>query len=281
MSSTENPLFRFGIIADPQYAALAPDLAMDRYYANSLAKVSEAIAEFNKADLAFVVTLGDIIDGNWESFDAILPLYDKLRHERHFLLGNHDFAVAKDHLASVFDRVGMREPYYDFAVGGTRFVMLDGNEVSVFAPPENDPRRALADERLKALRARGAINANPWNASLGDVQFLWLRAVLKRAQAAGEPVIVMCHYPVYPENDHNMWDAERIVSLLAEHDNAVAYFCGHNHVGNYGLNGGCHFVNFKGMVDTETENTFAIVEVFADRLEIRGFGREESRTLAF
>jgi hypothetical protein len=33
------------------------------------------------------------------------------------------------------------------------------------------------------------------------------------------------------------------------------------------------------MVDTESENTFAIVDVHADRLEIRGFGREESRTL--
>jgi hypothetical protein len=34
------------------------------------------------------------------------------------------------------------------------------------------------------------------------------------------------------------------------------------------------------MVDTETEHTFAIVDVHADRIEIRGFGREESRVLA-
>jgi hypothetical protein len=33
------------------------------------------------------------------------------------------------------------------------------------------------------------------------------------------------------------------------------------------------------MVDTETENTFAIVEIWADRMEVRGFGREDSRTL--
>lgn len=273
------PLFRFGVVADPQYADLPPNSGFNRYYAESLAKLSEAITEFNAADLAFVVTLGDIIDGIWESFDAILPLYEKLRHPRYFLLGNHDFAVAPDRLASVFARVGMRDPYYDFAVADHRFVMLDGNEVSLFASPENDPRRALAEKRLEALRSEGAINAHPWNASLGDVQFLWLRAVLKKARAAGERVIVMGHYPVYPPNEHNMWDAQRIVDLLVEHDNAVAYFCGHNHAGNFGTKGNTHFVNFKGMVDTPDQNTFAIVGVYPDRLEIEGFGREESRIL--
>ena len=43
MSSSASPLFRFGVIADPQYAAIAPHVAMDRYYANSLAKVAAAI----------------------------------------------------------------------------------------------------------------------------------------------------------------------------------------------------------------------------------------------
>ena len=49
--------------------------------------------------------------------------------------------------------------------------------------------------------------------------------------------------------------------------------------GNFGQIDGRCFVNFKGMVDTESDNTFAVVDVFADRLEIRGFGREASRTL--
>jgi predicted phosphodiesterase len=78
-----------------------------------------------------------------------------------------------------------------------------------------------------------------------------------------------------------MWDRERIVALLSAQENVVAYLNGHNHVGNYGKVGGCHFVNFKGVVDTESENTFAVVDVHADRLEIRGFGREDSRTLAY
>lgn len=72
-------------------------------------------------------------------------------------------------------------------------------------------------------------------------------------------------------------DAPRILELLGSHPSVVAWFNGHNHEGNYGLLGNTHFVNFKGMVDTPDQNTFAIADVFADRIVIRGFGREENR----
>jgi hypothetical protein len=34
------------------------------------------------------------------------------------------------------------------------------------------------------------------------------------------------------------------------------------------------------MVDTQSQNTFATVALFDDRIEITGHGREESRSLA-
>jgi hypothetical protein len=33
------------------------------------------------------------------------------------------------------------------------------------------------------------------------------------------------------------------------------------------------------MVDTPSETAYSVVEVYVDRIEIRGFGREENRTL--
>ncbi|RWX07963.1 phosphatase [Rhizobium hidalgonense] len=281
MSPSALPLFRFGIIADPQYAAIPPHAAMDRYYANSLAKLAEAIAVFNDWELSFVMTLGDVIDRSFASFDDILPVYGKLRHEALFLLGNHDFSVSSGHLSEVATRLGMPSPYYSFSRHGWRFIVLDGNEVSTFAPPEGHPHRALAAEMLAALQAKGAANAHRWNAALSDAQFAWLGDEIANAAAAGEKVIVMNHYPVHPPGQHGMWDSERIVALLAAQPHVVAYLNGHDHAGNYGKAGACHFVNFKGVVDTEKENAFAIVEVYADRLEIRGFGREESRRLDF
>lgn len=273
--------FRFGVVADPQYAPVVPNLQSQRYYGNSLWKLSEAVAEFNKHDdLAFVVTLGDIIDRHWESFSHILPVYDDLRHPTRFVLGNHDFDIADDWLGSVVRTAGMPAAWYDFAHGGVRFVVLDGNDVSTFAPPEGDPRRALAEERLAALQARGAENAQSWNGSLSDAQVAWLTERMDAARDAGERVIVLCHYPVYPANKHNLWDSERLVELLTAYPNFVAWFNGHNHAGNYGVTNGKHFLNFKGMVDTPESTAFSIVTVHPDRIEIEGFGREESRVLS-
>lgn len=280
MTEKSTPLFSFGIVADPQYADVDPRPDMGRYYRESPAKLAAAIDVFNAEDLAFVVTLGDIIDRDFASFDVILSAYDRLRHPSVMLPGNHDFSVAPEHLGAIHARLGMSAPWHDFAIGKVRFVVLDGNQVSLFAPPPGDVRRVLAEERLKRLTDAGAINAQDWNASLGDAQFEWLRSVLQKADATGEKVVVFCHYPVFPENAHNMWDAQRILELLGAHPSAVAWFNGHNHEGNYGVLGKTHFVNFKGMVDTPDRNTFAIADVFADRIAIRGFGREEDRVLA-
>jgi len=273
------PLFQFGVVADPQYAPFPPAPGGTRYYANSLWKIDAAINALNQEDLEFVVTLGDIIDRNWESFGDILPIYDKLKHPGFFVLGNHDYAVAGDYLQSVVRNMGMQKAYYDFTGGGHRFLVIDGNDVSTFAPPADDPRRALAEERLAKLTEAGAPNAQSWNGSLSDEQFGWMEDKIAEAKSAGEKVIILGHYPVYPENEHNMWDSERIVELITSSDNVVAYFNGHNHMGNYGAIGNKHFVNFKGMVETADTTAYATVAVFDDKIEIKGVDREESRTL--
>jgi 3',5'-cyclic AMP phosphodiesterase CpdA len=130
------------------------------------------------------------------------------------------------------------------------------------------------------LTEAGAANAQMWNAGMSATQVAWLGERLRQAEAAGERAIVFGHYPLHPASDHNLWGAEEISALIAASPAAIGYFCGHNHAGNYGLLNGTHFVNIKGMVDTFDENAFAIVAVHADRIEITGFGREESRVLA-
>lgn len=276
-----NPLLRFGVIADPQYAPITPNTQLDRHYANSLAKLQQALSHFDGLDLSFVVTLGDLIDRDFDNFDRILPVYEGSRHECLFLPGNHDFAVAPERLGEVHARLGMPAPYHDFVRHGWRFILLDGNEISLFSPPPGDARRTEAADRLARLEQAGAVNAKPWNAGMSQTQIGWLGERLLLAEQAGEKVVVMGHYPLYPQTDHNLWDGEQVAALLSASPVVAAYLCGHNHVGNYGFLGACHFVNFKGMVDGETESAFAVVELHDDRIEIIGFGREESRSLAF
>jgi hypothetical protein len=274
-----NPPLRFGVVADPQYAPAPP--AMNRYYANSLWKLAEAVDAFNAdADLHFVVTLGDIIDRHWESFGHILPIYDRLRHPNLFVLGNHDFEVAPDFLASVPRVLGLERRFFDFAAGGIRFIVVDGNDLSLFAHPTGSPNSRIAAETLRAMKERGEVNAKEWNGGLGEAQYAWLEATMNRAEVAGERIIVLGHYPVYPKTTHSMWGAERFVELVCARPSFLAYFDGHDHAGNYGTVAGKHFVNFKGMVETATDTAYAIVTVRPDRIEIEGFGTEPSRNLA-
>ncbi|WP_172295928.1 metallophosphoesterase [Pseudoruegeria sp. HB172150] len=272
------PLFRFGVVADPQYAPVPP--RNTRFYSNSLWKLSDAIADFNTQEIEFVVTLGDIIDRHWESFGHILPLYDKLAVPNFFILGNHDFSVASDYLGSVLRATGLERAYYAFPGGGHRFLVLDGNEISLFANPKDSENYALAEERLAKLNEAGAANAQTWNGGISDAQFGWLESELKDAQSAGERVIVMGHYPVYPANEHNLWDDARLVDLFTSHDNFALYMNGHNHAGNYGQIGSQHFVNFRGMVETADTTAYSTLEVYDDRIEMLGKGVEVTRTLS-
>ncbi|MFN7024687.1 MAG: metallophosphoesterase [Pseudorhizobium sp.] len=275
------PLIRFGVIADPQYAPLPPNLQLNRYFAHSLDKLDEAIAAFNMHELSFVVTLGDLVDRSFENFDAVLARYAPLRHENILLPGNHDFLVSPDQLAQVHAKLSMPAPYHDFSRGGLRFVVIDGNEESLFATAEGAPAHQRAHARLKALEASGAANAQTWNGGISQKQMAWLADILSNGAAAGEKVVVFGHYPLYPPNDHNLWDWQQLVELFERSGNVLAYLNGHNHAGNLGRHGSTWYVNLKGMVDTQRENTFAIAEIFADRLVITGFGREESRILPF
>ena len=147
---SDSPLIRFGVIADPQYAPLPPNPALNRHFEKSLGKLDEAIGVFNAHDLAFVVTLGDLVDRGYENFDAVLARYERLTHESILLPGNHDFLVAPEQLPEVHRRLSMPAPYHHFSRNGLRFVVIDGSEESLFAAPEGDPRRARAETRLAA-----------------------------------------------------------------------------------------------------------------------------------
>jgi predicted phosphodiesterase len=275
---TGKPIFRFGVVADPQYAPIAP--SGTRYFSNTLWKLSEAVKVFNREDLAFVVTLGDIIDREWGSYFHLLPLYKALAHPNFFVLGNHDFYVAGDYLNSVLQTLGLQRAYYDFVGGGHRFIVVDGNEISLFANAKGTENYAAANKRISAMKAAGARNAHDVNGGISDVQFAWLQQVMDKAKAARERVIVMGHYPIYPVHDLNLWDDARLVDLLTSYDNFLLYINGHNHAGNFGAIGRKYFVNLKGMVETPATTAFSIVEVYDDRIDIRAFGVETPRTLS-
>lgn len=273
------PQLRLGLIADPQYADLPPNLNANRYYAKSLEKLRAAVDAFNGEALDAVLLLGDLIDRDFKNFAPALRVLEDLRHPLIALPGNHDFAVADAQKSVVRDALAMPAPYYDLVINGIRLVISDGCEVSTFAHAASDPAREVAVRQLGALKAAGAANAEHWNAGMSRSQIDWLASRLKLAQAEGQRALVFGHYPLHPMTDHALWNAEEVAKVIADAPAAVAYINGHHHRGGYDMLGGTHFITLKGMVDGETDTAYSILTLEADRLALTGFGREETRVL--
>ena len=271
----KKPEVSFGVIADPQYADANTNGS--RFYRNSIVKLPDAITELNKHALDFTVTLGDVIDRDFKNFDTMLAIYKKAKAPQTFVLGNHDFEVADEDKVNVVSKLGMENGYYTKTIGDWKFIYLDGNDVSTYRYPKDSEQTKSAKEKLSSLKKP---SAQSWNGSIGDEQLAWLKEQLGAAKKSNKRVIIFNHFPVFPVNNgHNLWNDDVIVELIAANKNVVAYMNGHNHQGNYGVHQGCHFINFKGMVEGESTTAFAIVKCFQDRIEIDGFGTEPDRDL--
>ncbi len=278
---TDQPQFSFGVIADVQYCDCEPATAMNRYFRRSTDKLKEALATLAQHDLRFILDLGDLIDRDFDSFDTVLSIYKEAKVPVHRTLGNHDYTVNVTRVEEVTDKLSMSTTgYYVVDYDDWKLVVLNGTEVSLFATRAGTPGRTQAEAELERLNQQNAPQAKEWNAGISTTQLNWLNQQLSEAQDAGQTVIVTGHYPLYPTGPLNLWNDRAVTEVLARYSNVVAYFNGHHHDGNYGQQNHVHYLNFKGMVDTPEENTFAVVHVHPDRLEVEGFGREETRTLA-
>ncbi|MBK0123811.1 metallophosphoesterase [Pantoea sp. S61] len=268
-------VLRFGVIADPQYADVEADIANNLYYRHALDKLPQAIEALNQQSLDFVVTLGDLVDRNWASYAAILPLYDQLVHPHAVVLGNHDAQTLAQHLNN---RAALPKSYYAFRLAGWRFIVYDGNDVSLYCNAQNGDDYYQAENLLAELKAQRQPQAQPWNGAVGQQQLNWIEQQLIEAQQRGEKVGVFGHYPLAPHTSHILMNASVLVDLLYSY-NIQFCFSGHDHRGNAAYIGQTGFYTMKGMLDGPSEVPFAVVEVDDNGVRIHGFGGEISRGL--
>lgn len=275
----EKPLFSFGVISDVQYADV--DQAGERDYRGTLAILEKTVEELNQHELAFTVSLGDLIDRDVESFTKPLDILAQSKAKIHHVFGNHDFTVADKHKKEVPNLLGNPKGYHAFTHGKVVFVVLNGMDNSLDAHPEGSAGFKKAEDTLAELERLGASNAKPWNGGLGKKQINWLGKTLIKAKKEEKRVVVFCHYPLLPENGLHLWNNLEALSLLDKYPNVVAYFSGHHHGGNYVVENGLHHLTFYGMVEAKSPALGAVVHVFADRLELEGIGDQESREMVF
>jgi 3',5'-cyclic AMP phosphodiesterase CpdA len=195
-------------------------------------------------------------------------------------VGNHDFCGAGHEYGlrpreDVFNAIGLENSYYSWRHNGWKFIVLDTNEVGTIEWMPGTPEYEEGAKVLLEMKEAGANNARPWNGGLSETQFAWLEKELQSA----EPIIVFGHHPISPNYGGNCLNYERLRALLQKSSQVQAYFCGHEHAGMFDLYVDLPCLAFKGMVETKSETCFAIVTLDQDKIEIQGFGREESRGL--
>lgn len=271
------PLFTFGVMTDVQYAD--QKTTGTRHYRSSPGKLREVVGAFNEAKVDFVLHLGDFIDNGFRHFDTLNAITRQLDMPLYHVLGNHDFSVEAGEKDRVLGKLGLKRPYYSFSRRKWRFIVLNGDDISLFANAPGSEKYRLAESRLAQLKKEGARNARPWNGAVGKDQLEWLREELAAARKKGERVLLACHFPLYPDGASELlWNAPELRNLIEASPQVMAWFNGHVHKSQYFFENGINYVTFKGIVEKE-ENAYAVVSVFRDRLEIKGYGKEESRTL--
>ena len=272
--SEKEPILKIGLVADPQYAN--KPTAGKRYYRESLWKLEEAIDTFNYYHVELVQNLGDIIDAEWESFDSILPIYDKLNSdiENYQLLGNHDFAIDSTHYRDLLEKLSMPNYYYSYSKKGWRFIVLDATDYSYYSNLLHNHDTNQVNFYYENTKEKS--NNNRWNGAIGEEQQNWLKQELDSANLFSQKVILFSHLPLRPQDDpHNLWNDYEIINLIENSSNVVAFINGHNHSGGYVFKNGIHYITIFGMVDTMI-SSYGILEFYKESLVLRGYGNQKT-----
>jgi manganese-dependent ADP-ribose/CDP-alcohol diphosphatase len=274
----QTPLFSFGIITDIQYCDCEP--IGTRYYRSSLYKLKEAVKTLKNDNPKFVFDLGDLIEKDFESYKAVYSILDSSGLKIYHCTGNHDYSVEPGLKKNIPPLQFSKEGYYSFAYKKFRFLILNGNELSTYSS-NNKSIIKQAEDYITKMKNDGEVNAIEWNGGISGKQLDWLTDQLNSAVKNDEKVFIMCHFPVWPVDIHNLLNYNDVLTILEKYNNIIAWFNGHNHSGNYGNFNMIHFITMKGMVETEDRNSFALVEVYTNKIWIKGSGREKSQILAY
>ena len=263
---------RIGILADIQYSD--EEKYKKREYRDSLDKLSEAVDDLNQQDLDFVVQLGDLINQDFDSFNPVLNILEKLKHPIYHVLGNHDYIV-DDHLKfEIPNLLKMPSRYYSFSKNDWRFVFLDGNDLSLNSHPENSKHYQESKNYFDSLDGI----SEWWNGALSKEQMIWLQRELEIAHSRNEKVGIFCHFSIIPESRFILWNSDEVSNLIGKFENVKFWMNGHHHEGAYQQIDDKHFLTLKGMVECES-NAYAVMEVLSDQLKVLGKGEETTRVL--
>ncbi|XP_024533152.1 manganese-dependent ADP-ribose/CDP-alcohol diphosphatase-like isoform X1 [Selaginella moellendorffii] len=287
--------FSFGVIADVQFgdkddAEASEGNGRIKRYREAPQKLSKAVMHFNsrRSELEFVLSLGDIIDGNvspektTEDFETILAELQKLELPAFHVLGNHCLSLPRE---SVMAQLGMPASYYVQEMSHAwSLVVLDTMDMSTKWSEDTQNFK----EATEFLHAHPLGDDHPQmslsNGGIGSIQMSWLKEVIANAERNKIKLIVAAHHPVVAGSAPDgllAWNHQEISSVLVESSAFVLFLCGHHHPGGYACINGKHFVTVQAILEAPTgSQAHAVVNVFdRHKITIQGTGTVISRVL--
>ncbi len=278
----EKPIVAFGVVTDLHYNNEI-EVRGSRHHKATKRKLQEAVDTFNVRKVDFTVVLGDIIDFKLESFSDLKPIFASLKKPVYKVFGNHDFlgTYGTSKQAQVEKELGLEAPYYSKCKHGIRFLFLDSNDIGVLSRSADTPEGRQAREMLKHCKERQFNNAFEWNGTLSQLQQEWLLGQVQTAQRKHQMVICFAHMPLQPSTiNARDFRGQELTEMLERYSCVKAFLSGHHHEGSMMLTEKMMHYGFQGMIEGE-DNHFAIVKIYKNRLDIEGFGKQESRTVKF
>ena len=272
----EEPVFRFGLMADIQYADA--ESGGSRFYRNSLKKAKEAVDSLNCRKVKFTINLGDVTDRNFEDLDSILFYLGHLKHKLFNTTGNHDYKGVKDNQL-LYKKLGMPSEYYFFKKKNWAFILLNTNEIAYYSNIAGTEKEQELTNLSEQIRLTGGIQGARWNGGISSEQLEWLDRLLEKCRKSGKKVLIFTHHPLYPETAFVALNYMEILNVISKYDCVKAIFCGHHHTGGFAYYKDIPVVTVEGMIETEDKNAYGIVGIYKDKIVLEGKGRMTSREL--
>ncbi|CAI5995532.1 unnamed protein product [Closterium sp. NIES-64] len=310
----KKPLFSFGVMTDVQYADIDDGhsfLGIPRFYRHSLEVVKRAVRDWNHETnhISFAVHFGDLVDGlcprekSLEAFQTVLGEFGKLANGPvYHMLGNHCLynlpRKTLNKLLAMPPSADHRSYYHFSPFPGFRLVVLDPYDISMIGWPSGHPHAELAAEILGRQNPNEEKNSPEgmvgmqrrflkFNGGVSETQLGWLEGVLRESDECGETVIICCHLPVEPNalptSTCLIWNYDKVLATIQQHDCAVAVISGHAHFGAYTCDDkGIHHRILEAALECPTgTSAFGQIDVYPDRLCLIGHDRMMSTQMIF
>ena len=267
---------RFAVIGDCHYSTAGNYGTRDCLGAKQ--KLCEIIEILNKEKLDFVLSLGDIGNGNDRSeIPQMLEIFKTSHHPLRFVIGNHDLCRYTE--KEYAELTGMPGPFYDFELANYKFIVLNAFEQSMYCPKDSNEYKVYQD----FTESHDWLKFQPWPGIMTEKSWDKLENLLIESNEKNQNVIVFSHVPTNGfggENPTRLIEFQRMLDLLDKFPNVRSYIAGHCHGGDLSVRNGVLHKTVKSICDNP-QPTACIFDVSENKIEVLGIGAENDFTHDF